>query len=382
MNAQMRASPLSPDWYWSPDKFEQERDRIFRRNWVFAGLAQDLENHNDYISFTVAGIPVIVRNMRGQLVGFHNSCSHRRSIIHPQGKGNAPFRCLFHGWSYDDAGVPVGIPDNTNSFGFTMEDRCAMALPKVEVAQCGMLVFVRLESGGPPLKEWLGPFAPKLERMSNTLSNIHSRIDQVWSCNWKYGIEITLEGYHLPFVHPRTFSNQIGELREQEGTNDNGPYGYTECVGLHSVNISPLSTSASEQLTALADGLRLQRHENTGGYDHIHIYPNLMVGMSDGVTLCIEQYNPIAPDRTEAKVWLMAGPSDFQIADSGLYDTKAGKTIATQIMEWTVSVLAEDRMACESVQLGIRHAETSGYLGESEKRVRHLQSTLLKQING
>src|SRR5262249_45545495 len=156
---QTHAAILPPESYWANDWFDAERRRTFHDNWIFAGVTQDLENHNDYLSFTVAGVPIIVRNTKGKLAAFYNICSHRHATIHPKGCRNGHFRCLYHGWTYDGEGCPVGIPDNTRSFGFDQAARKALSLRKIAVDTCGKFVFVRLSEEGPSLKEWLGSYA-------------------------------------------------------------------------------------------------------------------------------------------------------------------------------------------------------------------------------
>src|ERR1700722_12272314 len=125
---QALASLLPSEQFWQPEFFEAEQQSVFFNNWIFAGFKQQVAAHNSYISFTVAGIPVIVRNMKDKLVAFRNICSHRHSIIHPVGCGQAAFRCPYHGWTYDVDGVPIGIPNNEASFGFDKEAKQELAL--------------------------------------------------------------------------------------------------------------------------------------------------------------------------------------------------------------------------------------------------------------
>src|ERR1700722_9704039 len=133
MSNQILTAPVPPEWYWKQEWLEREREEVFAANWYFAGFTQDLAKPNDYISLTVAGVPVAVRNMKDRLVAFRNICSHRHSTIHPRGCGSAMFRCPYHGWTYDDAGVPIGIPDNAKSFGFDAKARRELALDPVAV---------------------------------------------------------------------------------------------------------------------------------------------------------------------------------------------------------------------------------------------------------
>jgi hypothetical protein len=64
----------------------------------------------------------------------------------------------------------------------------------------------------------------------------------------------------------------------------------------------------------------------------------------------------------------------------GALDCNEWKEAMHKLTLWTESVMSEDRVACEAFQGGVRHAEKNGYLGYAEERVRHLQTSLLKDI--
>jgi phenylpropionate dioxygenase-like ring-hydroxylating dioxygenase large terminal subunit len=147
------------------------------KSWVLAGATEEVAKNNDYLSFTVAGLPVVIRRMKDKLVAFRNICSHRHSVIHTEGCGNAMFKCPFHGWTYDADGVPVGVPDNKSSFGFDAEDKKKLALDPVEVDQCGRFLFVRVTPGGTSLQDWLGPLAQQIEH-SGSILEVRALLDK------------------------------------------------------------------------------------------------------------------------------------------------------------------------------------------------------------
>ena len=61
----------------------------------------------------VAGRPLfMIRGRDGKVRIFINSCLHRGALVCRQDSGNAgSFVCFYHGWSYDDCGKLVGVPD-------------------------------------------------------------------------------------------------------------------------------------------------------------------------------------------------------------------------------------------------------------------------------
>ncbi|HUY68500.1 MAG TPA: aromatic ring-hydroxylating dioxygenase subunit alpha, partial [Alphaproteobacteria bacterium] len=368
--------------------FDHEREEVFFNNWIFACLAEDVAENNDYASFTVAGLPVVVRNMKGKLVAFRNVCSHRHSLIHPEGCGNGMFRCPYHGWTYDAEGVPIGIPDNARSFGFDKEQKRELALEEFAVATCGLFVFVRLAAEGPSLREYLGPMAAHLEHVSEFQPVVYARFTQHWAANWKMGVEITMEGYHAPLVHPQSFSKHVGldEMPDEGPASPQvmpgGPYdvdgsiGGIEYHGPHSLSEGPISPESTHHLHTIGDRLKMPHSPDMTGYQHYFIYPNFLVGVNEGVNTCVQLYNPLKPGETDARFWLLTGqPADKKIKGGIIW-----QTAMKGWQDWTAMNSTEDKAACEAAQLGVRYAPRRALLGKMEERPWHFQAALFKDV--
>jgi phenylpropionate dioxygenase-like ring-hydroxylating dioxygenase large terminal subunit len=384
-------APLPPEAYWQDQWFAREREQVFFKSWIFAGLAEDVAKPNDYISFTIAGLPVIVRNMKGKLVAFRNVCSHRHSTIHPVGCGNAMFRCPYHGWTYDADGVPIGVPDNARSFGFDKEAKTELALERYAVDRCGNFIFVRVAAQGPSLAEYLGPMATHLEHICEFQPMTYARFMQGWQSNWKMGVEITMEGYHAPLVHPTSFSRHAGiEELPDEGSDTilstgmaGGAYDVDEAqsssayFGPHSLNEGPLSEGSVHHLRTIGERLKMKHSPKMTGYQHYFIYPNFLVGVNEGVNTCVQLYDPIAPDRTNSCFWLLTGSPDAKLKNGIIWQsmTKGWK-------DWTEMNSTEDKIACEAAQKGIPYARYRGTLGKMEERLWHFQCAMLRDSGG
>ncbi|MEQ8964760.1 MAG: SRPBCC family protein [Azospirillaceae bacterium] len=72
---------------------------------------------------------------------------------------------------------------------------------------CG-LMFIALREGVPPLAEWLGDLPDRLApyRIDEMVCT-DRRYDEV-ATNWKLYIEVDMETYHTPIVHPRSIGDQ------------------------------------------------------------------------------------------------------------------------------------------------------------------------------
>ncbi len=63
------------------------------------------------------------------------------------------------------------------------------------------LLFVKLDSGAPTLREFLGD----LGAVSFRGFQLAARKEWLVNCNWKVYVDNYLEGYHIPIVHPSLF---------------------------------------------------------------------------------------------------------------------------------------------------------------------------------
>ena len=379
-------APLPPEAYWQPEWFERERV-VFFKNWIFAGFLNQLAKPNDYISFTIAGLPVVVRNMKSKLVAFRNICSHRHSTIHPEGCGNAMFRCPYHGWTYDAEGVPIGVPDNANSFNFDKEQKCELALDPLALDTCGNFVFVRVEREGPSLRQWLGAFTEPLEHISAVLTDTYWTIDQQWNCNWKNRLEVIIEGYHVPMVHKTSMSRHIKGVASAAETewaavtdvpfaSEDAQGGKTEYSGPHSANFAPMAEPTLHHLDIVAKKLKLAQSSRYRGYDHFMLFPNMMFGINGGTNMCVERYEPVSPGQTDIHCWLTMG----EMTDPSMRGGIVWNTFIPRWIEFTNRLLDEDRIPCEAAQRGVRFARRLALLGHIEERVQCFQSAVRGQL--
>ena len=76
--------------YSDPQIFEQEMTHLFGRAWLLLGHQSQIPNAGDYFSTRMGREPVIVtRHTDGSVQVLINRCTHRGSMLCPEGKGNA-----------------------------------------------------------------------------------------------------------------------------------------------------------------------------------------------------------------------------------------------------------------------------------------------------
>jgi Rieske 2Fe-2S family protein len=117
------------------------------------------------------------------------------------GRGRCPkvLRCPYHGWTYRQDGRLAAVPE---ARGFPALDREGVALPSFRVESLAGLVFVSLDAEVPPLAEWFGDVAERLETLGIAGLKAEGPLVVEYPYNWKNLADNYLEGYHIPVGHP------------------------------------------------------------------------------------------------------------------------------------------------------------------------------------
>jgi len=98
--------------YTDPRIFDDERERIFHRGWVFVGHDSEIPRPGDFVTRHVGTEPVImVRGKDDAVSVLVNRCMHRGTMVCSADRGNArTFTCPYHGWTYEISGELLGVP--------------------------------------------------------------------------------------------------------------------------------------------------------------------------------------------------------------------------------------------------------------------------------
>src|SRR5262245_30055161 len=139
---------LSSEDYTSTEVFAREQEKLLTESWQFAGFVDDIPNDGDWSTIEVAGRSIIIQNDAGSYRAFLNVCSHRYSRICTVERGHGMLECPYHGWRYDQKGMPYAIPRKPRFADFTPERVCELALKQFSVGTWEKLIFVRLSATG------------------------------------------------------------------------------------------------------------------------------------------------------------------------------------------------------------------------------------------
>ncbi len=191
--------------YTDQDFFDWERERLFARSWVCAGVGAELPAVGDQRPVTVAGRPILLlRDEAGAVRAYHNVCRHRGVELVDQPAKGKRVVCPYHAWSYGLDGALLRTPNAGGPGVHACEglERDALGLVPVRTDMWADFIFVDISGKAPLLEDWLAPMTERWQAYDLSLLRHGGHLDFELGANWKLALENALEYYHLPMIHP------------------------------------------------------------------------------------------------------------------------------------------------------------------------------------
>ncbi len=357
-----RLGQIPADHYWREDVLSAEIEHVFKPSWLCVGFTQDLQNDKDFVTAQIGPHSIVVQNFAGELKAFRNVCAHRFSRIQTASCGNRVLQCPYHGWTYDAAGKPIGIPLNKQSFGFNEADKSALSLQSYALETVGHFVFVRMSATGSSLREFLGAFYDDLAHVSEVCPDRFEHESYDWAANWKLGMDNAAEGYHVPLVHADSFGLILSIDLDISTDAD------------HSRYVGNLKERSLKWWGTVEKSIKLEPSKTYPQYGNFLIFPNIVVTFSYGSFLTFQTFEPTGPEtlRIHSTSWL--AKNNGRAARGMVIDNL--KAFSQQVRD-------EDAAICAVAQLGTREAGTRApLLGELEGRIAHFQQAYARHMEG
>lgn len=375
---------MHPRYYLSTEIFEQERLKIFRKVWLFAGLKTLLPKNNSFITRKIAGIPIVIQNFHGELRAFENVCLHRSALLQTEPVGCRPLVCAYHAWRYDAQGQVANIPDCDQLYQFGKCELKNLKLREFSLRAVGNILFINLDADPLPLEEQFSAAFLHLLADSSDAYDTEVMVT-TWEgrYNWKLAYENLRDANHPRFVHPKTLAK--------------------------TVKFSPVvdADQAQESLLEIADispsGLRTEMRRfsyggaeayipemrNFGWHDMVErwgkqdayynwlAFPNLHIASANGgFSFTIEHHIPITPDRTDLEIYWFTARKKKKYAFSS-------QVLLAQ-MHGSKLVVGEDIEIMESVQAAL-HSDaplpTQGVYESTNRLVERWYTNLMEPGN-
>ncbi|HZY71019.1 MAG TPA: aromatic ring-hydroxylating dioxygenase subunit alpha [Thermoplasmata archaeon] len=188
--------------YGDPTVFSQEMERLFFRNWLCVGRAEQVPEPGEFFTQEVGSEGLaFVRGADGTLHGFYNTCRHRgtRILTEPRGRALAAITCPYHAWSYSLDGRLVGAGHTAELTNFRKEE---FGLYPVRTETWGGFVWANLDAEAAPLRTSIGGFIDRVGAIPLADLRVGGRQTYEVEANWKIVVENFSECYHCAPVHP------------------------------------------------------------------------------------------------------------------------------------------------------------------------------------
>lgn len=305
---------LSREYFVSPEIFAEERERIFRWRWLYAGHVSEISRPGSYLRFELGGESVIVlADGDGRPRAFHNVCRHRGSLLCLEEKGELSagrIQCPYHAWTYGLDGRLLGAPNMADGSGFEKGEH---GLIEAGLEVLRGLLFVHLGEDRPSLAESLPALPGRCAEWGiEELRSAHRTVYEI-EANWKLLFHNYSECYHCPTVHPHL--NRLTPYRAtdndlEEGPVLGGPMFLTRGEG-------GSMTMSGERCAPPLAGLS---SDDLGRVYYYTIFPNLFLSLHPDYVL-VHRAQALGPTRTRITCdWLfhpdaMAAPG-FDPADA------------------------------------------------------------------
>ena len=191
---------FAPAFYTDPALFAAELDVIFRRHWIFVGLACEIPESGDVLAVETAGVGLLLtRSADGAVRCFVNACRHRGAQLVAPGPAKCRrIVCPYHRWVYDLDGSLVSA--RQMGVDFRPEEH---GLRPVHLRDIAGLLYAHIGDDPPgdiaaladAMEVRLAPYRLHEARVAHTE-------DFVERGNWKLVIENNRECYHCAANHP------------------------------------------------------------------------------------------------------------------------------------------------------------------------------------
>lgn len=188
--------------------YQLEQQQVFAKCWLYVGHESQLPEKGSFFTTTMGEDPVIVvRDKKGKLRVFLNSCTHRGAKVCRVDSGTtSSFRCPYHAWTFNTEGQLSSVPRLGTVYGEDFDKSVLGLREAAHVDSLGGMVFATWDPEAATLREYLGDMTFYLDLMLSRMSGGTEVIGGIhkWTINvnWKIPAEnFAGDHYHVPSTH-------------------------------------------------------------------------------------------------------------------------------------------------------------------------------------
>jgi len=325
--------------YTDPQRFEQERQRLFLNRPLIIGHQSQIPNPGDASVQDWLGLPMItLRDSQGQIGSFLNVCRHRGMRL-VQEQGQTCLRslvCPYHNWTYGTDGALRNIPRQES---FTDVDTADLGLVRLPTEVRHGLIWVQADRESPmDLDAHLAGMGSDLEVFETSSYRFSQHHSRTVNCNWKLIQDAFLDGYHVTRLHKKTVGSFFPDSLAE-----------SDLIGNH-IRSAVARNEIEEAIGLPAEAMDLRR-QATFSYT---TFPNAVLIFHPDYTSIISLFPQSADQTMFVHTMLTPEPPrndkerdhyrrSFELIDQGVFQ-------------------AEDIFVSEGAQLGMRSGANSSLL--------------------
>lgn len=379
--------------YTSHSVFEAERDKIFKRSWLYVCRDNEVADNGSYIMRelpTIRASVIIARGSDGVVRAFHNACAHRgvALVTEPCGKAET-FRCPYHAWLYNNKGNLVAFP---NAKDFPQIEKSEHGLAPLAIDCWNGFIFVHLETHPEQtLRNHLGAIADMFDRDMFDRCAHGFRMTQPIPCNWKAMVDAFSEGYHLPLLHKDTLGERLVSsanpfyepydqrlvgphwLITQEADYNWRPSAPVQSFALSAMTASfTIDLSKADAQSSMSSSPDVNRVNIPNfSQENIFLFPNFQLQILTNGYLT-HQFWPVSSDELVmiTTIYSETKPSSYREQFAATYIQTSARDLVT-----------EDNAVCRLQQKGLHSGGAEYiYFGENELLLRHFSDSIEKAL--
>jgi len=361
-------SILSSHRYISESNHEIEKERLFRKLWIYACMVSAVAEDLAFATRKIGGISVIIQNCDGELRAFENKCPHRLMPLHSEEFGQGRLLCPYHGWVFDNDGKTKSIPKESELYLFTSEDRKKLCLNEFAVAKIGQLVFVNLDPNPIDIRQQFKPeLINEIEKITAHFGSVAVHLNIPCRYNWKLNFENVLDPNHIAYVHTKSFQPLVvAEKIEEKSAN-----GVNELM--------PISSALVDQSFHSITRMHIERwpwhdlvdhYGKEGEYHNFFLFPNVNFISVGGLVFLVQQFDPVSAGETQVRFTLCGAREKSRIPSL--------PAILRGHLKGEVDVFNEDRVYLERLHANLSPDSNRVQHGKYEYRIQSFAAAYLE----
>lgn len=208
--------------FFTPEYYALEKERIFKKCWLPAGMEKQIPNVGDYFvkELEVCDTSLIIVRGRDQRIrAFHNACTHRLNRVAYAPAGNTTsFKCRFHSWSFGLDGKLLAVVEEHRFPGLVKAEN---NLTEVSCEVWEGFIYINVDpKPAQTLREYLGEdFCAGYKGLYRHYEVVGRFVVEM-KANWKVCLDAFTEAYHFTTVHAPLAADVLASRENPNGRVD------------------------------------------------------------------------------------------------------------------------------------------------------------------